>query len=113
MDGDDLSAHRIALVVNPASGVGRAGGLADAVLQRLGTRAEVTSFAGASAAECSELLGSVASGYDAVAVLGGDGAVHLALQALAGGETPLGIIPGGTGNDIADTLGLAGAAFRQ
>ncbi len=106
MDGDDLSRHRIALVVNPASGVGRAGGLADTVRQRLGTRAEVTSFAGTSAVECLQLLRSVASGYDAVAVLGGDGAVHLALQALAGGETPLGIIPGGTGNDIADTVGL-------
>lgn len=106
MDGDDLSRHRIALVVNPASGVGRAGGLSDAVLQRLGARAEVVSFSGASAAESLQLLHSVAGAYDAVAVLGGDGVVHLALQALAGGTTPLGVIPGGTGNDIADTLGL-------
>ena len=106
MDGDDLSRHRIALVVNPASGVGRAGGLADAVQQRLGARAEVASFSGTSAAESAQLLRSVAGSYDAVAVLGGDGAVHLALQALAGGATPLGVIPGGTGNDIADTLGL-------
>ncbi len=32
--------------------------------------------------------------------------VHLALQALAGGETPLGVVPAGTGNDIIDVLGL-------
>ena len=106
MDGDDLSTHRIALVVNPASGLGRAGGVADAVQQRLAERAEVDVFAGTSAAESQQLLHSVADGYDAVAVLGGDGVVHLALQALAGGKTPLGIIPAGTGNDIADTLGL-------
>jgi diacylglycerol kinase (ATP) len=106
VDGDDLSTHRIALVVNPASGLGRAGGLADAVRQRLGERAEVAVFAGTSADESQQLLHSVARGYEAVAVLGGDGVVHQALQALAGGQTPLGIIPAGTGNDIADTLGL-------
>jgi diacylglycerol kinase (ATP) len=106
VDGDDLSRHRIALVVNPASGLGRASGLADAVLRRLSARADVTSFSGTSAAESAQLLQSVATGYDAVAVLGGDGAMHLALQALAGGDTPLGVIPGGTGNDFADTLGL-------
>jgi diacylglycerol kinase (ATP) len=86
--------------------VGRAAGLADAVRDRLSARADVTSLAGTSAEESAQLLRSVATGYDAVAVLGGDGAVHLALQALAGGDTPLGVIPGGTGNDIADTLGL-------
>ncbi len=108
MDGDDLSTHRIALVVNPASGLGRAGGLADSVRQRLCARAEVAIYAGTSAAESQQLLHSVAGRYDAVVVLGGDGVVHLALQALAGGQTPLGIIPAGTGNDIADTLGLPG-----
>jgi len=37
-------------------------------------------------------------------VLGGDGMAHLAAQALALGDTPLGIVPAGTGNDIADVL---------
>ncbi len=34
-------------------------------------------------------------------MLGGDGMVHLGVQAVAGTGTPLGIIPAGTGNDVA------------
>src|SRR5690349_5493792 len=43
----------------------------------------------------------VADGVDAVVVCGGDGMVHLAVQAVAGTATALGIIPAGTGNDVA------------
>lgn len=64
---------------------------------------------GSSAAESAALLASVAGACDAVVVLGGDGIVHLALQALALGDTPLGIIPAGTGNDTADVLGMPSA----
>jgi diacylglycerol kinase (ATP) len=39
-------------------------------------------------------------------VCGGDGMVHLAAQALAGTATSLGIIPAGTGNDVARYLGV-------
>ncbi len=54
-------------------------------------------------------------GVDGVVVAGGDGTVALALQALAGTSTPLGVVPTGTGNDFAAALGLreldaAGAA---
>lgn len=45
-----------------------------------------------------------------VAVLGGDGSLHLAVQFLHErgdlGETPLGLVPLGTGNDFARTMGL-------
>lgn len=101
-----ISQPRIALVVNPASGVGRAARLAASVADRLGAEASVQLHAGASAAESAQLLAAVAGACDAVVVLGGDGIVHLAVQALAGGDTPLGIIPAGTGNDTADVLGL-------
>jgi diacylglycerol kinase (ATP) len=60
---------------------------------------------GASAGESAALLDEAASSSDAVVVLGGDGIVHLAVQALAGGDTPLGIVPAGTGNDTAAVLG--------
>lgn len=106
MDGDDLSPHRIALIVNPASGVGRAARLATSVAERLGAEALVQVHSGGSAAESAELLAAVATATDAVVVLGGDGIVHLALQALAEGDTPLGIIPAGTGNDTVDVLGI-------
>ncbi len=40
-------------------------------------------------------------GTDALVVVGGDGVISLALQALATGDVPLGIVPAGTGNDHA------------
>ena len=40
-------------------------------------------------------------GTDALVVVGGDGVIRLALQALARGTVPLGIVPAGTGNDHA------------
>lgn len=43
---------------------------------------------------------------DAVVVLGGDGMVNIAAQVLAGTGVPLGIIPLGTGNDTARSLGI-------
>ena len=108
MGGHDLSRHRIALIVNPAAGSGRAGRLSAMVAERLHARASVQVLAGSSASESAELLAAAAGACDAALVLGGDGTVHLALQALALGDTPLGIIPGGTGNDMVDVLGLPG-----
>jgi len=46
---------------------------------------------------------------DALVALGGDGMANLALQAVAGTTTPLGIIPAGTGNDLAAALGMPSA----
>jgi diacylglycerol kinase (ATP) len=43
---------------------------------------------------------------DALVVVGGDGVISLALQALAEGDVPLGIVPAGTGNDHAREYGL-------
>lgn len=97
--------------MNPASGVGRAARLAAAVADRLGAEASVQVHSGASAEESAALLAGVAHATDAVVVLGGDGMVHLAMQALAGGDTPLGIVPAGTGNDNADILGIPSDPF--
>jgi diacylglycerol kinase (ATP) len=101
-----MSRRRIALVVNPASGVGRATRVAAAVAERLGAAATVEVHQGASPEDSARLLTAVAGAVDAVVVLGGDGIVHLAAQSLALGDTPLGIIAAGSGNDVADTLGL-------
>jgi len=45
-------------------------------------------------------------GADRLLVVGGDGTLHHAIQGLAGSECTLGIIPGGTGNDLAHALEL-------
>ena len=43
----------------------------------------------------------MADGVESLVVCGGDGMVHMAVQAVAGTGTNLGIIPAGTGNDVA------------
>ena len=56
--------------------------------------------AGAQAAE------AVEAGFDRVWVCGGDGTVFQVLQGIAGKRVALGVIPLGTGNVIAQNLGL-------
>ncbi|MCW2784647.1 MAG: diacylglycerol kinase, partial [Marmoricola sp.] len=48
----------------------------------------------------------VTDGIESLVVIGGDGMVHLAVQALAGTATRLGLVPAGTGNDVARNLDL-------
>ena len=45
-------------------------------------------------------------GADRVLVAGGDGSFHCALRGLAGTRCALGLVPGGTGNDLAESLGI-------
>jgi diacylglycerol kinase (ATP) len=98
----------VALLVNPTSGKGRGGALRAAVEERLRSHGmRVRTVVGDDAAHARDLAASaVTEGVDAVVALGGDGMVHLALQVVAGTETPLGIVPAGTGNDLASSLGL-------
>lgn len=49
---------------------------------------------------------SQAEGLDLLVVLGGDGAVHQAVQFCAETEVALGVVPCGTGNDFARALGV-------
>lgn len=100
--------RRLALLVNPASGKGRFADQAPAVASRLGSQGtEVTTLSGGDAAESAALAEqAVASGVDGLVVMGGDGMVHLGLQAVVGTDTVLGVIATGTGNDVARTLGI-------
>ena len=98
----------VALLVNPAARAGAHTGAATHAADRLRDHGVKTAIiSGGSAQESTELLrAAIALGTDAVVVAGGDGTVHLAIQELAGTGIPLGIIPAGTGNDFAATLGL-------
>ena len=54
----------------------------------------------------SELAKAHASGYDVVFALGGDGTVMEVAGALAGTDTLIGVLAGGTGNLLARALGI-------
>ncbi|MGH3414569.1 MAG: diacylglycerol/lipid kinase family protein [Marmoricola sp.] len=98
----------IALLTNPASGRGRGARVADRVLPRLREAGYVVrNLRGRSPEESAELARQcVADGVETLAVVGGDGMAHQAVQVLAHSDTRLGVIPAGTGNDVARSLGI-------
>ena len=101
-------AREIALLTNPSAGKGRGSRSAAIALPRLREAGFVVrDLAGRDGDEALDLARQcVAEGVESLVVCGGDGMVHLATQVLAGTDTNLGIIPAGTGNDVARYLGI-------
>jgi diacylglycerol kinase (ATP) len=97
-----------AIIVNPTSGKGRSAKNAPLAVERLRQRGVNLEVLEADSAEDSLHLArqAVAAGAEALIACGGDGTVHLGLQAVYGTDTILGIIPVGTGDDIARGLEL-------
>jgi diacylglycerol kinase (ATP) len=95
--------REIALLTNPTAGRGRGARTRDAVLGRLRNAGLVVrNLQGRDADEALDLARQcVADGVESLVVSGGDGMVHLGAQAVATTATRLGIIPTGTGNDVA------------
>jgi diacylglycerol kinase (ATP) len=100
--------RQIALLTNQTSGKGRGAAARAAALPRLRQAGfEVRDLVGADADESLDLArAAVAEGAWALVVCGGDGMVHLGVQAVAGTPTHLGIVPAGTGNDVARYVDL-------
>ncbi|MEF9881928.1 diacylglycerol kinase family protein [Streptomyces sp. P9-A4] len=98
----------ITLFVNPTAGRGRGAHAAQPAAQALRDAGfSVRSVLGHDADDAlRRAREAVAAGTGALVAVGGDGMISLALQAVAGTRTPLGIIAAGTGNDFARTLGL-------
>ena len=100
MPGDS---REIALLTNPTAGKGRGAKARAAALPRLREAGFVVrNLEGRDADEALDLaMQCVSDGVESLVVCGGDGMVHIGAQAVASTETHLGIIPAGTGNDVA------------
>jgi diacylglycerol kinase (ATP) len=98
----------VAVLVSPSAGRGRARLAANGVLAALRDGGLAPTVLAATTREDAERQAAeaVAGGTGAVVAVGGDGAVHAALQAVAGTPTPLAVVPAGTGNDLALALGV-------
>ena len=93
-------------ILNPASGPSRESDLFErAVRQVFGMKSEITrTLRRGHGGELARK--AVHAGYDRVVVLGGDGTLQEISRFLVGTPTTLGIIPKGSGNGFARTLGI-------
>ena len=104
--------RRVTVLTNPTAGKGRGAATAAVVAGRLrAAGVAVTEVVGRDAVEAAELTRAAVAGgadgaADALVAVGGDGLVHLAVQVVAGSGVPLGIVPCGTGNDVARNFDL-------
>ena len=98
-----MTIGRVTVLTNPMSGHGNAPHAAELAVARFQERGiDVVAIVGRDAAHARVLVDeAVGRGTDALVVVGGDGVISLALQALARTDIPLGIVPAGTGNDHA------------
>lgn len=99
---------KIAYVINPTAGLGRARGIWQRLVAKhpeLAQDAHITQKPGEGEALAAM---AVSQGYDAVVAVGGDGTLHEVLNgALQSTSAPLiGLIPAGTGNDFARGVSL-------
>ncbi|MFJ6014220.1 diacylglycerol kinase [Streptomyces sp. NPDC092952] len=98
----------ITLFVNPTAGSGRGAHAAQPAASALRDAGfSVRTVLGVDADDAlRRAREAVAGGTGALITVGGDGMMSLALQAVAGTTTPLGVVAVGTGNDFARALGL-------
>ncbi|MCW2584331.1 MAG: Diacylglycerol kinase [Klenkia sp.] len=98
---------QVALLVNAAAGRGRATGARGPVRAALAAAGlEVHELVATDRSAAEAAVRTVTGAVAAVVVLGGDGAAHAAVQGLAGTDTPLAVLPAGTGDDLALALGV-------
>ena len=103
----DIEGMPLALLVNPLRPAARRLKLLPAVEQALDARRAVFRVQRTKGLEhgVEQALRAIEAGELPV-VMSGDGLVGAIGGAMAGAETPLGIIPGGRGNDLARVLGI-------
>ena len=102
------TALTIVVAINPTASFGKSSGVGPRVVSAL--EALGHSVTALSEPDFAHLLAAgraaVATKPDAFVIVGGDGMVNLGANLLAGTGVPLGIVPSGTGNDMARALGI-------
>jgi YegS/Rv2252/BmrU family lipid kinase len=99
---------RYAIIANPAAGNGRA-------LRKLPALKRLTDAADAkfdyyfteAPYHAAHIADRISKNYDAIVAFGGDGTANEVMNGIAGTPTPLGLIPEGTGNDFARSIGVS------
>ncbi len=92
------------VLVNPTAGRGRAAEALQAIEPRVGREHVVVT--GGPQHLRQEAWKAVDEGLERLIVAGGDGTAHQVVQELAGKRTALAVLPLGSGNDLAATLGM-------
>ena len=99
---------RLVVAINQSARFGANKGVGDTMVERL--RALGHDVVDLVEPTYKELVASatreIAKKPDALIVVGGDGMVNLGVNLVAGTGVPLGLIPAGTGNDMARALGI-------
>jgi diacylglycerol kinase (ATP) len=99
---------RLVVAINPSARFGATKGVGPEVVERLRALGhEVTSLSEPSYEHLIEVAkAAIATRPDALIVVGGDGMVNLGTNLVVGTKVPLGLVPSGTGNDMARGLGI-------
>ena len=100
------------VLINPRAGGGRAGRLAEPMrrwLQTHGPGVRLAVIDGIDEAEQQIQTGPIGL---RVVLVGGDGTVHRMLASLLVRRCEFGLVPAGSGNDIARAMGVAGLGWR-
>lgn len=104
-----MTVRRVVLLVNPESRHGHGLAIAREAATELVRRSVVVeTCSGIDADDAARLAGEIVarSDVDALVSVGGDGSIRLALEAARGTSMPVGVVPAGTGNDLARALAI-------
>ncbi|WP_426623929.1 diacylglycerol/lipid kinase family protein [Leifsonia sp. McL0607] len=103
-----VTPRSVVVAVNPMASFGRRRDVGPRVVERLRAAGHTAIAVDQANIELlrRETARAVEAGADALVVVGGDGMANLGINIVAQTDIPLGIVPSGTGNDLADGLGI-------
>ncbi|ROS57992.1 diacylglycerol kinase [Frigoribacterium sp. PhB160] len=99
---------RVVVAVNPSASAGGRSGVGAQVVDALAAAGHdvVPLREPSHEALVRAATAELARGADALVVVGGDGMLNTGVNLVAGTDVPLGLVPSGTGNDMARALGV-------